>query len=157
MSADETAQLRLSSDGRLRIPPLFPRSARYLIARFCQWEGNKEGEYYYRLAPSSLERARQQGLKVAHLINLLRRHSATPLPPSLVQALERWEKFGAQASLEKAVLLRVAAPEILAALRKTRAGRFLGEQLNPTTVEIRPGGEETVQAALAEIGFLGEL
>jgi hypothetical protein len=156
MPAAETSQLKLSSDGRLRIPPLFPRSARYLIARFCQWEGVKDGEYLYHLAPAGLERARQQGLKAAHLINLLRKHSVVPLPPSLVQALERWEKFGAQASLGKAVLLKVASPEILAALRKTRAGRFMGEQLNPTTVEIRPGGEEIVQASLAEIGFLGD-
>ena len=87
---------------------------------------------------------------------MLRKHSATPIPPSLLQALERWEKFGTQASLEKTTLLRLAAPEILVSLRKTRAGRYLGEQLNPTTVIIRPGGEAAVQAALAEIGFLGD-
>ena len=156
LASEESAQLKLTSEGRLRIPPLFPRSARYLIARFCQWEPEKDREYRYRLAPASLERARQQGLKASHLVNLLRKHSATPIPPSLLQALERWEKFGTQASLEKTTLLRLAAPEILVSLRKTRAGRYLGEQLNPTTVIIRPGGEAAVQAALAEIGFLGD-
>ncbi len=155
--AGETARLNITSDGRLHIPPLFPRPARYQIARFCQWDGEKEGEYHYRLAPTSLERARQQGLRAAHLISLLRKHAADPIPPRLLQALERWEKYGTQANLQKAVLLQVSTPEILAELRKTRAGRFLGEQLNPTTVMIQPGSEDALRSALAEIGYLGEM
>ncbi|HVP21121.1 MAG TPA: helicase-associated domain-containing protein [Anaerolineaceae bacterium] len=151
---EEIEQLKVSSDGRMRVPRLVPRSARYLIARFCLWESEKEGEYLYRLIPSSLERARQQGLRAAHLVALLRKYSSNPVPPILVQALERWDKNGAQANMSRTTVLQVASPEILAALRKTRAGRFMGEQLNPTTITIRPGGEETVQAALAEIGYL---
>ncbi len=154
---EETAQLKITADGRLRVPPLFPRSARYQIARFCQWDGAKDGDFLYHLTPPSLERARQQGLRLAHLVGLLHKHSAVPIAPRLLQALERWEKYGAQATLEKVAVLRVAAPEILVALRKTHAGRFLGEQLNPTTVIIQPGSEETLRAALAEIGFLGEI
>ncbi len=155
--AEETAQLRLASDGRIRVPPLFPRPARYQVARFCRWEGEVDGEYHYRLAPDSLERARQQGLRVAHLEALLRKHSADPLSPMLLQALERWEKYGAQATIEKAILLQVAAPEIVTALRKTHAARYLGEQLSPTSILVKPGGEEAVRAALAEIGYLGEM
>ncbi len=116
-----------------------------------------DGEYHYRLAPASLEHARQQGLRAAHLVAILRKHSAAPVPPMLLQALERWEKYGAQAAIEQAILLQVAAPEILTALRKTRAARFLGELLTPTTIEVKPGGEEAVRAALAEIGYLGEM
>ncbi len=152
----EIAHLRVTSAGEVRVPVLIPRSARYQIARFCQWESENREEYIYQLTPASLERARLQGLKTAHLTTLLRRHSANPLPPTFIQALERWEKFGAQASLGKASLLRVTAPEILTALRKTRANRFLGELLSPSAVLIRPGGEETVLAALAEMGYLAE-
>ncbi len=154
--AEETAKLKITSDGKLRVPPLFPRSARYQVARFCQWLGNIDDEYHYQLTPPSLERARQQGLRPAHLVALLRKYSATPVPPMLLQALERWEKFGTQASIEKVILIQVATPEIMAALRKTRAARYLGEQLNPTTAMIKPGSEDLLRAALAEIGYLGE-
>ncbi len=152
----ENASLRLNAEGHLRLPPLTPRSARYQIARFCQWEDEQGGEQRYRLTPAALERARQQGLRPSHLLGLLRRHSAAPLPPTLVQALERWEQFGVQAGLEQVSLLRVAAPEMLSALRKSRAARCLGEALNPTTALVRPGCEAQVLAALAELGYLGE-
>jgi hypothetical protein len=152
--SEETGQLQLTSTGRLRLLPGFPRTARYQVARFCQWEGEKDGEYLYQLSPAGLERARQQGLRPAHLITLLRKHTTQPLPPSLLQALERWEKFGTQAALEQVKLLRLASPEILAALRKTRAGRFLGEALSPTVVVLKPGGESALHEALAEMGIL---
>ena len=113
-------------------------------------------EYLYRITPAALERAKAQGLRATQLIGLLRRHSDGPLPPMLVQALERWENSGTQAFVERAVLLRVTSPEILAALRKTRAARCLGDALNETTVLVRPGMEEQVLAALAEIGYLAE-
>jgi len=54
------------------------------------------------------------------------------------------------------LLLRVSRPEILAELRKVRASRFLGEELSPTVVLLRPGGAEAILQALAELGYLGE-
>lgn len=152
--AVERAQVRLGSAGQVRVPRLTPRSVRYQLARFCQWVSVSEQEYVYQLTPASLEHGRVQGLTTSHLTALLRRHGATPLPPTLLQALERWEKFGTQASVGPACLLRVTAPEMLTALRKTRASRFLGEQISPTVVVVRPGGEEAVLAALAEAGYL---
>ena len=154
--AKETAQLRVTSDGRLRLPAYVPRPARYQISRFCDWEGEAGGEYRYRLTPAALDRARPQGLHASHLLVLLRRHAVPPLPPSLLQSLERWEKFGVQANLEPAILLRLASPDMLAALRKTRADRFLGEALSPLVVIVKPGGEAAVRQALAELGYLTE-
>jgi len=151
---DERAALRVFSDGRLQAPAGFPRSARYLLARFCEWETENDGGHQYRLSPTSLQRADKQGLRVTHLISLLRKGATSPLPPDLLQALERWEKFGQQAQLERPTLLRVASPDILSALRKTRAARYLGEALNDTTIVVRPGGELHVRNALAEIGYL---
>jgi hypothetical protein len=154
--AQETAQIRVSADGRLRIPAMALRTARYQISRFCEWESETPDEYRYRLSPASLERARQQNLRPSHLLALLRRYAAPPVPPPLLQALERWDKVGAQASLEPAVLLRLASPEMLAALRKSRAARYLGEALSQTVVILKPGGEEAVRQALAELGYLTE-
>jgi hypothetical protein len=150
----ENAPVRVTAAGHLRLTNLTPRSARYLIARFCEWEGEQANEYNYFLTPASLERARQQGLRISHLVSLLKKHAAGQLPPSLLQALERWEQFGVQAGIKKVSLLRVASPDILDALRKTRAARYLGEALNPTTVLVKPGGEEALRSALAELGYL---
>ena len=150
----ENAPVRVTASGQLHLSNLTPRSARYLIARFCEWESEQEKEYHYHLTPTSLERARQQGLRISHLVSLLKKHAIGPLPPSLLQALERWEQFGVQAGIKKVSLLRVAAPDILEALRKTHSARYLGEALNPTVVIIKAGGEEAVRSALAELGYL---
>ncbi len=156
----ETAPLKAAGDGWVSLAALTPRAVRYQVARFCQWEGEKERdgrtEYRYRITPAALERAKAQGLRAAQFIGLLRRHSDGPLPPMLIQALERWDAAGTQAVVERAVLLRVTSPEILAALRKTRAARCLSDSLNETTVLVRPGMEDQVLAALAEIGYLAE-
>ncbi len=154
---EENEPVRAGSDGLLRLSPRTPRAVRYQIARFCQWEDENPDEYRYRLTPAALERARQQGLRVSHLITLLRRHSTGQLPPSLIQALERWEKSGTQASLEQVTLLRVSAPEALAALRQGRAGRYLGEAISPTVVVVKSGAVEIVQRALTEAGYLAEI
>ena len=88
--------------------------------------------------------------------NLLRRH-AESMPPTLVRALERWEEQGSAARLESLEVLRFSSPEVLQALRQSRASRFLGEPLGPAAIAIRPGSAEKVLAALAELGYLGEI
>lgn len=153
----ETARIKASSDGRLSLPALVPRAARYQVARFCEW-GNRAGpdQYNYRITPAALERAKAQGLRASQLISLLRRYHEGPLPPAIIQALEHWESAGTQALVERVTLLHVTSPEILVALRKTRAARCLGDALNETTVVIRPGMEDQVLTALFETGFLAQ-
>lgn len=153
-SEEETILVR--SDARLRLDRRVPRAVRYQVARFCEWEGEKGEVYNYLLTPSSLERARQQGLRVNHLIALLRRHAAT-VPPSLVKALERWDEHGTQARLARLMVLRVSTPDILKELRASPAARFLGEPLGPTAVIVKPAAREKVIKALAEMGFLSDV
>jgi hypothetical protein len=50
----------------------------------------------------------------------------------------------------------VGSPEVLDELRKTKAGRFLGESLGPVTAVIKPGAQKKVLSALAEMGLLAE-
>jgi hypothetical protein len=151
----EDEEIFVNSDARIRIPRLAPRRARYQVARFCTWDGGDEGAYKYNINPSSLARAQQSGLRIEHLLSLLHRY-AKSVPPSLVKALERWEQHGTEARLEQTVILRLRSPEMLQALRKSRAARFLGDPLGPTVISVKPGAADKVLAILAELGYLGE-
>ena len=153
---EETEPLYAGSDARLNVPRLTPRSVRYQVARFGEWDEQKEENYRYRLTPFSLERARKQGLKMGHLLTLLRKYAA-PVPPSLFKALESWDAAGVQARFQQVVILRVANPDLLQTLRNSRAGRFLGDPLGPTTIIVRSEAVKKVQLILAEMGYLGEV
>ncbi|HSF83044.1 MAG TPA: helicase-associated domain-containing protein [Anaerolineales bacterium] len=152
----EEGQLLVSSNAHIRAPRLSPRPVRYQLARFCEWEKADEDAYDYKLTPASLVRAREQGLKTTHLITLLNRHTKA-VPPNLVRALQRWDERGGEVKIETATILRLRSPEILKALRESRAARFLGEQLGPTVITIKPEAVQKVLAVLAELGYLAEI
>jgi hypothetical protein len=148
--------LVVRSDAKVSARRLVPRRVRYQLARFCEWGKETLDEYQYQISSASLTRAKKQGLTVNQLLALLNR-SAKAVPPSLVKALERWENVGSEARLEKMVILRVASTEVLQALRNSRASRFLGEPLGPTTIAIKSGAAQKVLGILAELGYLGEI
>jgi hypothetical protein len=152
----EEEPLVVRSDARLSARRMVPRRVRYQVSRFCEWVKETPDEYQYRISPASLARAKQQGLTVSQLISLVNRDAKT-VPPSLIKALERWEKQGSEARFEKTVVLRVVSEDILQALRKSRASRFLGESLGPTTVAVKAGAVDKVLGTLAELGYLGEI
>jgi hypothetical protein len=152
----EEGKLVARSNGQIAVPRFAPRAVRYQVARFCEWEAAKENEYRYAITPTSLKKAGEQGLKVEHLLSLLAKHAAGGIPPVLVNALKRWEANGTEARVQTQVVLRVSRPEVLEELRKSKAGRFLGELLGPTTVVIKEGARSKVLAALAELGLLAE-
>jgi len=133
-----------------------PRPVRYQVARFCDWESETPKEYTYRITPASLERGRRQGLRPGQLVSLLRRYGTPPPSPSLVQALDRWDENGTQAVLEPVWVLRVSSAEILLALRKMPAARFLGNPLGPTSIIVKAGAVEKILAALTEMGYLAD-
>jgi len=156
----ENAKISVVSNGKISVPRLTPRVARYQVARFCEWDAEnaeKADEYHYRVTPPSLARAREQGLKSEHLIGVLRKYASAPLPPPFVRAIQRWEVNGSEARIENVVVLRVSKPEVLNELRASKAGRFLGEVLGPVTAVVKPGAQPKVLAALAEMGLLAEL
>ncbi|GAB4580973.1 MAG: hypothetical protein Fur0022_37180 [Anaerolineales bacterium] len=153
---EETGRVFVRSDGRVVVPRAVSRTVRYQIARFCHWDEPKGDEFCYRLTPSSLARAREQGLRVGHLITLMAKHS-DGIPPNVTKALKEWETQGAEARVAQVSVLRVSAPELLQALRASKAKRYLGDPLGPTTTIVKPGAEEKVLAALVEMGYLGEV
>jgi hypothetical protein len=153
----EGEKLSVDSQGQVLLPPLAPRALRYQIARFCEWAGKKRDQHAYRITSASLSRAQKQGLQVAHLLTLLRKNASAPLPPNFTQALERWKQHGAQVEFESVMVLRTKHPQVLEKLRASRAARFLGDPLGPTTVVVKPGAWEKVVAALVEMGYLSEM
>jgi len=195
---DEMGKLHVFSQGKITIPRLLPRAARYQISRFCEWEdvgrvaaGSRHlhspalasgasvpqvqvyvpaglldhrrrietmpDEYHYRVSTHSLKKAKEQGLKVRQLLSLLAKNAAAEIPLVFVKALKRWEVNGTEARIENLVILRVSRPEVLDELRKSKAGRFLGEILGPTTVIVKTGAQGKVLAALAEMGMLADV
>lgn len=152
----EEENLLVNSAAQVRAPRLVPRSVRYQIARFSEWETPDRDVYRYRITTASLERARQQGLTAQHLLTLLRKN-ALAVPPALVKALERWEARGSEIRFEQVLLLRVSTPEILQTLRASKAARFLGDPIGPTTIIVKNGAGPKVLALLAEMGYLSEL
>jgi hypothetical protein len=152
----EEGKIVARSNGQISVPRFVPRAVRYQVARFCEWDDAREDEYRYIITPSSLKKAAEQGLKVEHLLVLLAKYTSGGIPPVLVKALKRWEATGTEARVQTQVVLRVSRPEVLEELRKSKAARFLGEMLGPTTVVIKDGAQSKVLAALAELGLLAE-
>lgn len=167
IAGKEDKKLHVSSQGLISIPRLAPRVVRYQVSRFCEWDDvrvakriethSKDDPYRYRLSTNSLTKAKEQGLKVEHLLVLLTKHTDAGVPPSLVKALKRWESNGTEARVQTQIILKVSKPEILEEVRRSRASKFLGEVLSPTTVIIKGGAVQKVMEVLTELGLLTEV
>ena len=153
----EDRKLHVSSQGKITAPRLTPRVVRYQLARFCEWDEEKNEQFKYHITTNSLAKAKEQGLKPEHLLSLLVKHSDGGVPPSLVKALKRWEVSGTEARVQTQVVLKVSRPEILEEMRKSKAGKYLGEVLSPTAVIVKSGAIQNVMDALTELGLLTEV
>ena len=154
---EERGKITVTSSGKISIPREAPRVVRYQISRFCEWEETKGDVYRYHVTTNSLTKAKEQGLKAEHLLSLLAKHSDAGIPPTLIKALKRWEVNGTEARVQTQVILKVSRPEILDEMRKSKAGKFLGEVLSPTSVIVKSGAIQNVMAALTELGLLTEV
>jgi len=154
VSEIENEPIQLSSTGKITMTNRSQRLVRYQIARFAQWldVSAKSGEY--QITPSSLNKAEKQALLPKHLIQLLRKNAENGLPPQLYKAIKAWETEGKQAAIQTETILRLASPEILQALRDSKASHWLGESLGPTDVILKKGGEKAITQALAKLGYL---
>jgi hypothetical protein len=146
----------VASNGKISVSRYFSRAIRYQIARFCNWEEEKNNEYHYFINAKSLKRANEQGLKAEQLLNLLVKHTNGNVPPALVKALKNWNANGSEVRVENLVVLRVNKPEIIEEARKSKAGKYFGELLSPTAVIIKSGAIQKVMEIFAELGLLIE-
>lgn len=153
---DSPDEIAITYDMKLCIPLKSPRHVRYQFARFMEWEGFTGQEYVFCLTPSSLQRAKDQGLKPHHLISLLERHvRKTPL--NFLKAIARWDTHGTEVYLRRVEILEVTHAHVLEEILKSRARRFILKSLNPTTALIRRGARLKLLAEINALGLLGEV
>ncbi|HKI52740.1 MAG TPA: helicase-associated domain-containing protein [Anaerolineales bacterium] len=154
---EEAGKIGVTSNGIISIERTAPRVVRYQVSRFCEWDEPKGDDFRYRISTNSLNKAKEHGLKPEHLLALLVNHTNNKVPPALVKALKRWEVSGTEARVETQTILRLSKPEVLEEMRKSKASRFLGEALSPTTVIVKGGAVQKVMDILMELGFLTEI
>lgn len=158
LSNSENGLITISSDGTIFADNQVPRAIRYQLGRFCEPIPGGKSENKYHLSAKSLRLAREQELHPTQLTQLLQQGHVKNIPQSLLEALERWEKYGSEVKVESVILLRLERPELMPILQKTpRISRCLTEILNNKTAIIKPGSLESLQQALAEIGLLAEV
>jgi hypothetical protein len=146
-------EFELEKSGRITIDRFFPRDIRYQVARCSEWESVRGHKYSYRLSPNAFQRMESQGLKISQLILLIRHYSRKPLPQNILDALERWEKFGKETELEKIIILKVKSAVILDRLISSPAKKYIISRLNDTSAEIAGSSVPYIKAALTDMGF----
>ena len=157
VSEIENEPIQLSSTGKITMTNRSQRLVRYQIARFAQWLEVSAESGTYQITPASLSKAEKQALLPKHLIQLLRKNAENGLPPQLYKAIKAWETEGKQAAIQTETILRRASPEILQALRDSKASHWLGESLEPSDVILKKGGEKAITQALANLGYLTDI
>ena len=145
----------IHADGRIIVPRGVNGAVRYQIARFSHWVSVEDEQYEYRLTPSTLQRAREQGLSHQHIRAVLEKTCESPLPPPIDLALTRWAEKGTEARINQYWVLRVQSADVLEMLRsKKSTNRYIKEILNPTTAIVHSSDWPKLQAAAARLGFL---
>ena len=149
-------KIHIDSYGKILIPFHFSRAIRYQVSRFCEWNGRSKDGYIYNISPKSLNRSKDQGLKISHFLKLVQSSLTHSFPPKLKHALERWEQNGTQAYFSNVVLLKVSDPEAITQLQTSPVNKFIQAILNPNTAAINPNGMEQIRKTLIELGYLSE-
>ena len=156
-SADEVrVPIVVQPEGVLLVPHNASRYERFQAARIAAPEPFVPGRpYRYRLVPSSLAQARDQGIAPERMLAFLESASGRPVPPSVRRGISRWAERGVEGRLQATVVLRVADPTILETLRTNPKTRdFIAEALGELAVVVRAGQWEAFRQAVAGLGLL---
>ena len=154
---ESSASASIWADARLRVPRRAVRSLRYQIARFTKWESIDEDNYHYRITPTTLDVAKDQGLEYSHILSILESAVEKDMPPTLIEALERWSERGSEAWIERNLILQVHDTQTLEFLQNNRStARYLQETLGPTVILIREQDWMHLCTAAARLGLLIE-
>ncbi|MFL7790990.1 MAG: helicase-associated domain-containing protein [Anaerolineae bacterium] len=159
-SEPEPVPLTLHRDFSVLVPAA-RRYERFQLARVADWVSSLglESEFFtYRLMPTSLERARQQGISVARVLEFLSQATGAPVPRSVEVALTRWDARGPEARLERVSILRLASEELMAqAMSFPSTRRLIREQIGPKAALVREKDWSRLVAALGEMGVVPDI
>lgn len=152
---EEREHITIQPDGTILASRTVSRYERFQLARITEW-GPAGDPYVYYLTASGLQRATAQGIGPDVIRPFLKRASGAELPASIHRLLEQWERGGGtEARLTRAVVLRIASEETMKFVTETpELRRYLGAQLGPTAVLVRPGQEDALASALQAHGIL---
>jgi hypothetical protein len=109
---------------------------------------------HFRLTKESVESAVADGRRVEDLLEFLEARSRSPLPQNVAYSLRDWASSVAFATLERGVVLRVEAPEVLdRALAVPGLEALLVRRLGPTDALLRE--EPSDRRTLADLRAAG--
>jgi hypothetical protein len=156
LPAQPGASLALRPDFTV-LAPAARRYERFQLSRVAEWVRTGDS-FVYRLTPASLDRARQQGIPVARVLEFLGRATGAPVPRAVEAALTRWEARGAEARLERVVLLRLSSEDLMAQITSSPATRrLIQEQVGPAVALVREADRPRLVAALGKMGLLPDV
>jgi hypothetical protein len=152
---DEAMSFVVQPDGRVEVGAA-RRYDRFQLARVADWVASG-AVYTYRIAPSSLERARAQRIGSERIVQFLQETSRSPVPEVLAGALRRWGTRGTEAWAQQAAVLRLARPELLDQLVESpRTRQYIRETISSTVALVAPRDWPDLLAAMIEMGLLPE-
>ena len=142
----------ISSDGAISCSNKVPRYFRYMCARYCEIDSfNKHNTTVFQITPSSLGNASSKGLKRTAFLQLLLRFSRNKVPPALENMLSVSNKSELPAVIYNATILSVPDENIFRdLLEASRLGKWILQQINPTSVLIDPKGIKDIRRFLME-------
>lgn len=149
-------RLRLLSGFRISVPADL-RYERFQLSRVANWVRTGT-PFVYRFTPASLQRARQQGIPIARVLEFVEEIAQSPLPRSTREALSRWETRGTEAMLERVVVLRLSDEELMnQVISAPRLAALIEERIGPTAALVRRQSWAQVVARLEDLGLLPQM
>ena len=146
----------VQKDATIIAPHNSDRYFRFQVARISEAETVRPNQpYTYRITPSSLAAAKQNGIEPDRILTFLQDASELPLPMSTKRGIERWAERGVEAKMETMMILRVREAGILDTLRNNPKTRdYIGQSLGDLAAAVKMQDWEKLRTAAAQLGLL---